>query len=316
MALPGERMSGDKSSNLSGSDDALPDDVKCPNCGVWESEGGCENPSVCARALAQKEADYSREMTKLLGQEEERPAQLLMAGLEALNLLNVGLAVTTGSGQLLMMNKNFEQILAAHDGLELTSAGMLQVQQGSSSLLGELMQRAALNAATGKEKQAAAIAVTRSSGKRPLTVYIRSTKSAAASHDPAAPAALVFVMDPELTVDATETELRQLYGLTHTEARMANLLMEGKTLDECCELLAFRRSTGRTHVQHLFEKIGVQRQSELVSVLWKSIGLIRTNRANKEEGKQSPTSSGAGLSETCFRMLVNRTLGGANDSEE
>ena len=50
--------------------------------------------------------------------------------------------------------------------------------------------------------------------------------------------------------------------------------MEGKALDECCKLLNIRRSTARTHLQHLFEKVGVQRQSELVSVLLKSIGLV------------------------------------------
>jgi DNA-binding CsgD family transcriptional regulator len=77
---------------------------------------------------------------------------------------------------------------------------------------------------------------------------------------------------------------------------MANLLMEGRTLDECCQQLAIRRSTGRTHVQHLFEKVGVQRQSELVSVLWKSIGLIRTNRTNKEGDKNSPILRSAGPS--------------------
>jgi len=57
------------------------------------------------------------------------------------------------------------------------------------------------------------------------------------------------------------------------EACLANLLMQGKALDECCRLLDIRRSTARTHLQHLFEKVGVQRQSELVSLLLKSIGL-------------------------------------------
>jgi DNA-binding CsgD family transcriptional regulator len=58
------------------------------------------------------------------------------------------------------------------------------------------------------------------------------------------------------------------------EACLANLLMQGKALDECCSLLGIRRSTARTHLQHLFEKVGVQRQSELVSLLLKSIGLV------------------------------------------
>lgn len=309
-------MRGNKPSNTGGSEEDLPNDMKCPICGARKSQGGCENPSACAHALAQKEADYTREMSKLLDPQKERPLQLLMAGLEALNLLNVALAVMSASGQILMMNKSFEQILAAHDGLELTSAGVLQIQEGSPSPFGELIERVQANTATGKSKHAAAIAVARPSGNRPLTLYIRPTKPTTASHGTVAPSALVFVMDPELSVETAETELRQLYGLTQTEARVANLLMEGKTLDECCQELAIRRSTGRTHVQHLFEKVGVQRQSELVSVLWKSIGLIRTSRAHKEEGKSSPPLRGIGLDEALFRMLVDRTIGGVDDFEK
>jgi DNA-binding CsgD family transcriptional regulator len=95
-----------------------------------------------------------------------------------------------------------------------------------------------------------------------------------------APATLLFILDPEIPVETVEAELRQLYGLTSTEACLANLLMDGKALDECCTALGIRRSTARTHLQHLFEKLGVQRQSELVSLLLKSIGLV--GPANKK----------------------------------
>jgi DNA-binding CsgD family transcriptional regulator len=91
-----------------------------------------------------------------------------------------------------------------------------------------------------------------------------------------APATLLFILDPEIPVETVEAELRQLYGLTATEASLANQLMEGKALDDCCKILNIRRSTARTHLQHLFEKVGVQRQSELVALLLKSIGLVGT----------------------------------------
>jgi DNA-binding CsgD family transcriptional regulator len=308
-------MSRDKPPESFSSGDAPPEDRKCPICGAWESKGGCENPSICARALAKMETDYSRDITELPAKKNERSLHLLMAGLEALNLLNIGLAVTTASGQILMSNRSFDQMLAANDGLELSSGGVLQAQEGSSPLFSELLESAHIHAAAGKVRQPAAIAVTRPSGKRPLPVYIRSTKSAVASDDSAAPSVLVFVMDPELSVEAAETDLRQLYGLTQTEARVANLLMEGKTLDESCQQLAIRRSTGRTHIQHLFEKVGVKRQSELVSVLWKSVGLVRTKRGNKEEGKNRPTKR-AGLNDVLFRMLVNRAFPGVDGIEK
>jgi DNA-binding CsgD family transcriptional regulator len=103
---------------------------------------------------------------------------------------------------------------------------------------------------------------------------VRAVEGAALEADPLAPATLLFILDPEISVGTVEAELRQLYGLTSMEACLANLLMGGKALDECCEILDIRRSTARTHLQHLFEKVGVQRQSELVSLLLKSIGLV------------------------------------------
>jgi len=118
-------MSRDKPPDSFSSGDAPPDDTNCPICGTWEFKGGCENPSICARALAKMETDYSREITELLAKENERPLHLFMAGLEALNLLNIGLAVTSASGLLLMSNRTFDQMLAANDGLELSSGGVL-----------------------------------------------------------------------------------------------------------------------------------------------------------------------------------------------
>jgi DNA-binding CsgD family transcriptional regulator len=107
---------------------------------------------------------------------------------------------------------------------------------------------------------------------------------------------LVFILDPEVPIGTAETELRQLYGLTSTEACLASLLMEGKTLDDCCRILDIRRSTARTHLQHLFEKVGVQRQSELVSLLLKSIGLVRSGRI-PSKGRVSVANAEAGSPE-------------------
>jgi DNA-binding CsgD family transcriptional regulator len=208
--------------------------------------------------------------------EHDRPVQLLMAGFEALDLLNIGLVVTNASGQLLLANQTAEQILEARDGLSVTSAGVLRAAGAGGSALLELVRQAASPAEGKSDSKDLVLAVQRPSGKRPLTLLVRSIAAEAARTDNTAPACLIFIMDPEFPMETAEAELRQLYGLTSTEACLANLLMEGKTLDECCQLLDIRRSTARTHLQHLFEKVGVQRQSELVSLLLKSVGMVRT----------------------------------------
>jgi DNA-binding CsgD family transcriptional regulator len=235
-------------------------------------------------ALSSLEADDAGETNRAVSPEaKDGPFRLLKAGFEALDLLNIGLTVTSSSGQLLLANRTAEEILAARDGLELSPRGALQITRSGKPGITGLPQvpRSGLSGKAGVS--ARVLPVPRSGGKRPLTLLIRPTRLGASAADPKSPAALIFILDPELPVDAAESELRQLYGLTSTEARMANLLMKGKTLDDCCEQLEIRRSTARTHLQHLFEKTGAQRQSELVFLLLKSVGLVRSVNGEKPD---------------------------------
>jgi DNA-binding CsgD family transcriptional regulator len=212
----------------------------------------------------------------LENQTQDRTLDLLRAGFEALDLVNVGLAVIGSGGNLLLANRTAEQVFESRDGLELTTRRTIRTSKKSTPALDDLIRHAARPAGEGRAESI--LAVQRSSGKRPLTLLFRPVEGASLRGDPTTPAALLFILDPEVPVGSAETELRQLYGLTSMEACPASLLMEGKTLDDCCRLLGIRRSTARTHLQHLFEKVGVQRQSELVSLLLKSIGLVRIGR--------------------------------------
>jgi DNA-binding CsgD family transcriptional regulator len=213
-----------------------------------------------------------RDAGNKLNESNHRPLHLLMAGFEALDIVNVGLLVTSVDGQLLLANRTAERILKTRDGLELTPTGAVRTSLKSTPSLTTLMEMVAKpNGCTTRDS---VLPLRRPSGKRPLTAVVRAVDGVSAAADPMTPSTLLFILDPEIPIETVEAELRQLYGLTSMEACLANLLMQGKALDECCCLLGIRRSTARTHLQHLFEKVGVQRQSELVSLLLKSIGLV------------------------------------------
>jgi DNA-binding CsgD family transcriptional regulator len=200
-----------------------------------------------------------------------------MTGFDALDLLNIGFIVTSPAGRVLLANATAEKILEAQDGLRLTGEGLLSTSPGCNSPSIESILRKSLGV-----KQAV-IALPRPSGKRPLTLLVRSAEAMVAS-DHAEPATiLVFLLDPESPA-AREPEMRQLYGLTSAETRLANLLMEGKTLDECCELLGIRRSTAKMHLRNVFTKTGVQRQGELVALLFNSTGSVRAGKGNQRFG--------------------------------
>jgi DNA-binding CsgD family transcriptional regulator len=202
---------------------------------------------------------------------ERRPYHLLIAGFEALDLVNVGLVVTGAAGQLLLANRTAEEILKRRDGIELGPTSQVRTSMKCTPSLASLMDTVIK---AGGVPRDSVLPLRRPSGKRPLTAVVRAVEGGSMNSDPLAPATLLFILDPEISVETVEAELRQLYSLTSMEASLANLLMEGKALDECCKQLNIRRSTARTHLQHLFEKVGVQRQSELVSLLLRSIGLV------------------------------------------
>jgi DNA-binding CsgD family transcriptional regulator len=257
------------------------EDFECPNCGARKSAGGCEDPKKCIEALDRMEEICIRRIKDLIDDNPDNHSfHLMMAGFDALDLLNLGLAVTDPMGRLLLANRTAEHVLAMRDGLQLTSRGVLQSSLYSSPSVVDVLQQAA--SATLPEEQEASdvvLAVQRPSGKRPLTLLVRSANGLPEDGYPATTAALVFILDPELPVEVDAAELHQLYGLTTAETRLANLLMQGKSLEDCCYELGIRRPTACTHLQQLFKKTGVQRQSQLVSLLFKSIGLVRRKQA-------------------------------------
>jgi DNA-binding CsgD family transcriptional regulator len=242
-------------------------------------EGG-QGSQDCVKTILGCGDKFTAKINSWLDHSHGRPSDLVAAGLEALDSLNLGVAVTNGSRQLLLTNRTAEQILATRDGVEATTAGGLAtLKRCCSPSLGVVIQQVAQGTFTGSPSaKDAVLAVQRPSGKRPLTLLVRAVQGGASQSD-ALRTVLVFMLDPELSVQATEVGLRQLYGFTISEARLAHLLMSGKTLDECCEHLDIRPSTARMHLGNLFAKAQVDRQGQLISLLLKSVGMVCTEGA-------------------------------------
>jgi len=205
-------------------------------------------------------------------------SDIVTAGLEALDMLHIGVAVTNAARQLLFANLTAKQILLTHDGLDVTAEGVLYSLDKCSGLSLIVYQAARAVQAGMPGPTSNLLTVRRSSGRRPLTLLVRSLNASLKQANLGGPAFLVFMWDPEQPVCDVEARLHQIFSLTSAEARLAKLLMEGKTLEECCGRLEIRISTARMHLGRVFAKTGVQRQGQLVSLLWKSVGMICTKR--------------------------------------
>jgi DNA-binding CsgD family transcriptional regulator len=111
-----------------------------------------------------------------------------------------------------------------------------------------------------------AMLISRQPPKRPLQLVVtpfQSREILLADR----PAALVFLSDPEARSTSRGQLMQQLYRLTQTESRLANLLAHGYTLAEAAEQMEISVDTVRFHLKQIFRKTGTCRQSELMRTI-------------------------------------------------
>ena len=189
------------------------------------------------------------------------------AASEALDGMAVGVVILDGSGKALFLNRYARTLVDAGDGLVLGRGGLAAARPDESATLGRLVADAC---GTGLGRGAGAggsLAVTRPSGRRALTVLVAPLRARSGGFVGATPAAVVFIGDPERTVDGIGDVLHRLYGLTRAEARVATLLLEGRRTEDLAERLGITVLTARTHVKRILAKVDVRNQTELVRVL-------------------------------------------------
>jgi DNA-binding CsgD family transcriptional regulator/PAS domain-containing protein len=89
-------------------------------------------------------------------------------------------------------------------------------------------------------------------------------------------ATALFIGDPGGEGTGVASALRQLYGLTPAEERVALALAAGLTVAECAKRLGIRVSTARSVLRTVFEKTETNRQPSLVRVVLTAVGQVRS----------------------------------------
>ena len=84
---------------------------------------------------------------------------------------------------------------------------------------------------------------------------------------------IVCVTDIEAGVRLPEQKLRDLFGLTAAETRLALALFEGETLADVARSLGISRYTAQNHLARVFEKTGTNRQAVLIKLMMGVVGL-------------------------------------------
>ncbi len=92
---------------------------------------------------------------------------------------------------------------------------------------------------------------------------------------PFSPHVAVYINDPHQPSSAPKNQLiMRLFNLTLREAKLTTLLTEGYTIADAASEMNITLSTARSYLQHIYEKVGINRRQDLVQRVMKSVALL------------------------------------------
>jgi PAS domain-containing protein len=208
----------------------------------------------------------------------------------ALDNVRSGIILTDAHGRTVQVNAAAQRILDRSDGLALSRGGMLVASgRDLTGRLQALLNAAAITKSAARSRGYAvdtpaggAIRLSRPSGMTPLEVLVCPLRSGAfvGSLDAGTHASvLVSVVDPDAGIEIEAEMLRQMYGLTNAESRLALALLSGKELPAAATALGVTVHTARTLLKRSFERVGVHRQADFIArILGGPLGAILAQR--------------------------------------
>lgn len=190
--------------------------------------------------------------------------RVMAARLEAstllLNQLPHPVLVVDDALRVLIVQHRAQSILDRKDGLSLEGGTLVSSRHDATVTL-----KGGVDAAL-RENTRISLSIRRARASSDLAILIAPLLRTVAPWD-FPPAAMIMIADPEQELSVNEPALRQLYGLTRAEVRVASLLLAGKTLDEAADVLCVSLNTVRTHLQRIFAKTDTSRQAHLIRTL-------------------------------------------------
>jgi len=191
--------------------------------------------------------------------------------LQALDRLDTGVLMVDGAGRIIQASSMAERLL--HDNAELAVIrGRLALRPPALHDKLLALVRGAMDTARGRiTNPGAAISIPRPL-RMPLALEVAPLRPSVSAFGEQRPAVLVFIRDPEAPIAAAR--LRELFGLTRTEAAVAAALGRGTSLEDIAVNMGIGLATVRSHLKRILAKTGTHRQAEAVALLARSVSTV------------------------------------------
>jgi DNA-binding CsgD family transcriptional regulator len=187
----------------------------------------------------------------------------------ALQQHRCALFVLDADARIRWTNARAELLLAEADGVYSIGHRLSARHNGDGAALAAAIAAAGGGAGTSAAAGARSLALRRGAARLPLLAFaVPGSASRRIGDLPQQPGeVLLFVADPGWQHHVAADLLREAFGLTEREVRIALATLRRGSLPAAAVELGIAPSTARSHLQHVFDKTGARNQVALARLL-------------------------------------------------
>jgi DNA-binding CsgD family transcriptional regulator len=201
------------------------------------------------------------------------------AAVELLDDNPTGVILMTQTGKIVFANRAVRAMAEFVDGFVLRQDRIEALREADDALLQSLITGATGQGDTAGRGRGGPLRLPRKSRRRDYVVLVAPLFVVSELLERPEPVVCILITDPEAAPRRPRSMLRQIYGLTASEARVAERLMTGESPEQAAAALSIKVATARVHLAALFRKTQTHRQADLVRLLlslpWSENAAIR-----------------------------------------
>lgn len=191
---------------------------------------------------------------------------------DAINQFMLGTLILDRQGKIVASNRVARDSIDQHRMLSNTDGRLVINDREANQLLYRALSEISHNDA-GKRSIPTTITIKPDDSKA-LGLMVRSVRPEDALAHPVHAHAVVFISDPQGTPEISADTLKELFGFTDSESRVAAYLANGHTLNETAEALSISINTAKSHARNIYEKTGVNKQTKFIQLISNSVARV------------------------------------------
>lgn len=190
---------------------------------------------------------------------------------DAINQFMLGTLILDRAGKIVASNRVARDTIAQYPALKIRDGALMIADKKTNQQL----YQALANIEQNQVGNNMPLTITVNLGNLlALGLMIRSVRPEDTQTHPVHAHAVVFISDPHGMREISSATLKELFGFTDSESRVAAYMANGHTLTEAAQALSISVNTAKSHARNIYEKTGVKKQTKFIQLVSNSVARV------------------------------------------